>query len=356
MHLPLHRPLTTLLVIAIGLSLLAEGPSVRAAGNPFEEIFGPKKPDTPPPKKKKKTTPNSAKKSSDDEDEKAPAKKAGTAKKKSPTTTEKKSSTASSSKKKSGDTSGADSAKNSARTTSRKGPTNVKAEEVLAAPTPAPTPRSKSEGPAASASATTGAPTPEAPGDGMTSSIASDELKEFAAQPERVKQLIESCLALTRRNLTYTYGSADPAKGGMDCSGFIYFTLRAAGFADTPRQANEQYVWVRKNSSFQAVLSRKSDTFEINDLRPGDLMFWTGTYAIDRDPPVTHTMIYLGTSKKTGQRVMVGSSDGRTYLGQKRNGVSVFDFHVAMSSARNGTGTTGGSPDFAGYGAIPGMR
>ncbi len=356
MHLSLHRPLTFLLAMATGLLLMAEGPSVRAAGNPFEEIFGPKKSDTPPPKKKKKTTSNSAKKTSDDEDEKAPAKKSSTSKKKSPPSTEKKSGTASSSKKKSGDTVGADNAKRSTRTPGRKGPTNVKAEEVLTAPTPAPTPRSKSEAPAAAASTSTGATTPETQGDGMTSSISSDELKDFAAQPERVKQLIESCLALTRRSLTYTYGSADPAKGGMDCSGFIYFALREAGFPDTPRQSNEQYVWVRKNSSFQAVLSKKSDTFEINELRPGDLMFWTGTYAIDRDPPVTHTMIYLGTSKKTGQRLMVGSSDGRTYLGQKRNGVSVFDFHVATSSAKNGTGATGGTPDFAGYGAIPGMR
>jgi len=69
---------------------------------------------------------------------------------------------------------------------------------------------------------------------------------------------------------------------------------------------------------------------------------------------VTHTMIYLGTSKKTGQRVMVGSSDGRTYQGQKRNGVSVFDFHVATSSQRSGA--AGSSSDFAGYGPIPGMR
>ena len=36
--------------------------------------------------------------------------------------------------------------------------------------------------------------------------------------------------------------SADPSKGGMDCSGFIYFALREAGFSDVPRQSNEQYV------------------------------------------------------------------------------------------------------------------
>src|SRR5450755_599822 len=108
----------------------------------------------------------------------------------------------------------------------------------------------------------------------------------------------------------------------MDCSGFIYYVLKEAGFADAPRQSNEQYIWVRKKSVIWAVLSKKSDTFEIKELQPGDLMFWTGTYEIDRDPPVTHTMIYLGTSKKTGKPLMIGSSDGRTYEGVKRNGVS----------------------------------
>src|SRR4029077_689483 len=149
-------------------------------------------------------------------------------------------------------------------------PVDVKAEDVATAPMPAPTPRTKTESAGTSSAnppAAASAPAaPERTGDAITSSIGSDELKEFAAQPDRVKQLLEGCLALTRRNLTYAYGSADPTKGGMDCSGFIYFALREAGFSDVPRQSNEQYVWVRKNSPFQAVLSRRSDTFEINDL------------------------------------------------------------------------------------------
>jgi peptidoglycan DL-endopeptidase CwlO len=343
MHLPLQHSLPTLVALVAGLALLLDTHSVRAAGNPLDQIFGTKKYDDPPKKKKKKTS-TGTKKSSAEDTEKAPATKTSATKKKSTSAAEEKSPTAATSKKKkSGDTSSR--TKESAAATTREKAANGKSNGRVATPKPAPTPEAT--------------PTPaaqEKPGEGMTSSIASDELKEFAAQPDRVKQLIESCLALTRRNLTYTYGSADPGKGGMDCSGFIYFTLRDAGFPDTPRQANEQYVWVRKKSTFQAVLSRKSDTFEINDLRPGDLMFWTGTYDVDRDPPITHTMIYLGTSKKTGQRVMVGSSDGRTYLGQKRNGVSVFDFHVATTLRNDGNGPSTRTPDFAGYGPIPGMR
>jgi cell wall-associated NlpC family hydrolase len=182
-------------------------------------------------------------------------------------------------------------------------------------------------------------------------SIDPSELREFSKQPERVRMLLQNVLALTKLGLTYTFSSADPANGGMDCSGFIYYVLRQNGFTDVPRQSDEQYAWVRKAGNFRAVLSRKGAAFEMNELKPGDLMFWTGTYETDRDPPVTHTMIYLGTEKGTGKGVMAGSSDGRSYHGQRRWGVSVFDFdpaHQAPEGAKSGV-------RFVGYGAIPGI-
>ena len=172
--------------------------------------------------------------------------------------------------------------------------------------------------------------------------------------------MLTAALDLTRKNLTYTYGSDDPANGGMDCSGTISYLLKSHGFTDVPRDASQQYVWVRQKSRVYPVLSKKQDNAELKELRPGDLMFWTGTYNIDRDPPVTHTMIYLGKRKKDGRRLMFGSSDGRPYDGQKRNGVSVFDFR--MPAAREGDAadaTTAAAPDhapnFAGYGPIPGI-
>jgi len=180
------------------------------------------------------------------------------------------------------------------------------------------------------------------------------QLKDFDGQPQRVQDLIRSALGLTQRNLAYTYGSADPANGGMDCSGFIYFVLSNAGFKDVPRQSSDQYLWVRKNGNFHAVLSRNANTFELEQLRPGDLMFWSGTYKVDRDVPITHVMIYLGKQKGTGKPVMVGASDGRSYNGERRFGVSVFDFKLP-----NGTPNKN-DPDlvarFEGYSAIPGLR
>ena len=212
--------------------------------------------------------------------------------------------------------------------------------------------------PAKAADATGGnQPTP-APA--ATTSIDPGEIENFDAQPEAVRQLLTAALQLAKGNLTYTYGSADPAAGGMDCSGTIYYLLRQRGFEDIPRSASEQYSWVREKSRFYAVLSKRQDTPELAEMRSGDLLFWTGTYHVDRDPPVTHTMIYLGRRKKDGHRLMVGSSDGRTYDGQRRNGVSVFDFHLppARSSDAADAATAAvpdHAPDFAGYGPVPGM-
>ncbi len=183
-------------------------------------------------------------------------------------------------------------------------------------------------------------------------SLSPDQIAEYDNYPPKVRQIIDAGLALTKQNLGYSYGSADPKNGGMDCSGFIYYVLQQNGFPDVPRDSSQQYVWVRKAGDFNAVLSRHEDSFELDALKPGDLLFWRGTYNIDRDPPITHTMIYLGREKRTKKRVMVGSSDGRTYDGKQRWGVSVFDFKLPPPPK---SGDAKISPVFVGYGRIPGL-
>ena len=241
-------------------------------------------------------------------------------------------------------------------------------------PTPSPTPKSKSKrkqasptpAPTESPAATeTPSPTPaENPTPSSSEraqgkkawpnvSLSPEEIEDSDSYPLKVRQIIDAGLALTKQNLGYTYGSADPANGGMDCSGFVYYVLKQNGFPDVPRDSSQQYVWVRKGGNFKAVVSRKEDTFELDDLKPGDLLFWRGTYNIDRDPPITHSMIYLGREKRTNKRVMVGSSDGRTYDGKQRWGVSVFDFKLPPPPK---SGDAKISPVFVGYGRIPGLN
>ncbi len=189
-------------------------------------------------------------------------------------------------------------------------------------------------------------------------SISSDKIVRYEENDQPVRKILDRALALTTQNLDYKYGSADPANGGMDCSGFIYYVLKKSGLKDVPRDAREQYIWVRKAGTFQAVLGHSEDTFELDALKPGDLLFWAGTYRTEKDPAITHTMIYLGREKGTNQRIMVGSSDGRVYKGQSRFGVSVFDFHVAAHkrAKADSDDEQALTPVFVGYGRIPSLE
>jgi hypothetical protein len=196
-----------------------------------------------------------------------------------------------------------------------------------------------------------GSPKP-VPSPAPVTPMETSELRGFDKYPEAVRRLINAGLALTKQNLAYKFGSADPAKGGMDCSGTVYFVLRQAGIVDVPRSASGQYVWTRKAGTFLSVISRKMDSFELKALEPGDLLFWSGTYATDVDPPVTHTMIYLGKRKKDGKPVMFGASDGRSYDGKGRWGVSVFDFQIPKPAVK---GATIPPAAFIGYARIPGL-
>jgi cell wall-associated NlpC family hydrolase len=224
-------------------------------------------------------------------------------------------------------------------------PTASETPEATASPTPNPS-EATSEIPAP-------APTPtptSTPKKGAPATIRPNEIVEYDKYSPAVRKIVDLALDLTTRNLEYKYGSADPASGGMDCSGFVSYVLTQNGVRDVPRDSSQQYVWLRKAGKFEAVISHKDDTFELDALRSGDLLFWTGTYNIDRDPPITHAMIYLGHEKGTGRRIMVGASDGRTYKGESRYGVSVFDFKIARPTTTNEGRTT---PTFVGYGHVP---
>lgn len=181
-----------------------------------------------------------------------------------------------------------------------------------------------------------------------TSSISPDELIEYAAQPPEIQKLIQTALGLTRRKLAYTFGSNSPSRGGMDCSGAVQYTLSQLGITKSPRTAFNFYQWIKTNGKIHPARR----IYEASDpafaaLKPGDLLFWEGTYnAAKNNPPVSHVMLYLGKLKKDGKGVMFGSSSGRRFRGKKIHGVSVFDFKLPSKSSK---------AKFIGYGAIPGL-
>lgn len=173
-------------------------------------------------------------------------------------------------------------------------------------------------------------------------------LKDFKQLSPQVQSLISAAINLSKQNLAYHFGSDNPKTGGMDCSGTMYFLLKTLGMNDVPRQADQFYKWVWQKGHFFAVNSHHFNTFEFSQLKPGDLLFWTDTYQVDRDPPITHVMLYLGQDKN-GMPLMFGASQGFSMDNQHIRGVNIFDFRVP-------TGHTASRARFIGYGTIPGLQ
>jgi len=173
-----------------------------------------------------------------------------------------------------------------------------------------------------------------------------ESLAELHQQPEWVQQLIRDALTLSSRNLGYLFGSSDPQAGGMDCSGTIYYILREHGHKEVPRDSRAQYAWLMEKGTLRTVADGEMAKFDFRALRPGDLLFWTGTYQIDNpgSVPISHVMLFLGIEKATGKPVMWGASDGRTYADKQRFGVSVFDFKLPRADSKS---------RFVAFGQIP---
>lgn len=174
-------------------------------------------------------------------------------------------------------------------------------------------------------------------------SIATRELQHYNDNSQEVKKIINFGLYLAGKNLGYQYGSADPKLGGMDCSGTVFYILNSFGVSGVPRSSDLQYEWVRQKGHYYPVSSKQWGSADFSHLRPGDLLFWNGTYDIKRAINVTHVMIYIGKNK-AGEPLMVGASNGRTYKGRKIYGVSVFDFQLPAEES---------SSHFLGYSCIP---
>src|SRR5262249_20429392 len=133
-----------------------------------------------------------------------------------------------------------------------------KSKRKSASPTPTPEPE---ESPSATPSETPVPSSAERPSGKKAwpnVSLSPDQIAGYENNPPSVRQILDAGLMLTKQNLGYTYGSADPKNGGMDCSGFIYHVLQQNGFPDVPRDSSQQYVWVESRGTSGNPLDRKS--------------------------------------------------------------------------------------------------
>lgn len=170
----------------------------------------------------------------------------------------------------------------------------------------------------------------------VVASIEASDIAEYSRLSGDVQKLIDACLELTRQDLAYTFGSASPGKGGMDCSGTICYLLKSMRIEDVPRMSHTIYLWAEEHGNLTRLTHVYSaDHPVLRKLEPGDLVFWEGTYAVEeRDPPISHVMLYLGTHVDDGKGILFGASSGRRYRGKRIHGVSVFDFKVPSKESK----------------------
>lgn len=178
-----------------------------------------------------------------------------------------------------------------------------------------------------------------------------DELAGVETLDTNRRKLIGNALMTAKNHgwLKYQFGSADPKRGGFDCSGAMYFVLTESGLKPG-RSSADQYLWIKKADGITEVGEEVTtlDDPAFAALKPGDLLFWSGTYKTTdaRKVAISHVSMYLGKAKSDGRQLMIGSSDGRSYRGTRQNGYGVFDFRLPSKRSKS---------TFIGYGTPLGL-
>jgi cell wall-associated NlpC family hydrolase len=109
----------------------------------------------------------------------------------------------------------------------------------------------------------------------------------------------------------------------MDCSNTTRYLYKVTTGIELPRTASDQYYYLHLQGKAWDVPQNVYGWADINylrqNLKPGDLLFWENTYRPERQPPITHVMVFLGTNDK-GQWIMAGSQTSRGGEHNRRNG------------------------------------
>ncbi len=116
----------------------------------------------------------------------------------------------------------------------------------------------------------------------------------------------------------------------MDCSNTTRFLFHKIFKIDIGRTASEQYYRLKVKGMAWEVPSDANGRPDIaylhENLKEGDLLFWEHTYSPDREPPITHVTVYLGTDEE-GRFLMVGSEQGKGLLDSSINGPDLYYFN-----------------------------
>jgi len=116
----------------------------------------------------------------------------------------------------------------------------------------------------------------------------------------------DAIIATAKSFLGTPHSSGGLSKSGIDCSGLVYTAFKSHCSKDLPRVAQEMARWGTIISS-------------LNNLKKGDLVFFTGTYNTSKF--ITHVGIYLGNNNfihtSSSKGVSINSIKGSSYWESK---------------------------------------
>ncbi|MBK1882509.1 C40 family peptidase [Luteolibacter pohnpeiensis] len=186
---------------------------------------------------------------------------------------------------------------------------------------------------------------------GRPALVSTADLAEYEQLSEERQKLIRIAIEVAKNSpwLPYKYGGSTPEDGGFDCSGAMFFVMGKFGL-EPPRTSAAQFLWLQKHERLHTVPESATELSDpsLKELKPGDLLFWSGTYepTDGRAVNITHVAMYLGTEKTDGRAIMINATDGRSYRGKQANGYGVYDFRLPRKTSRS---------KFVGYGTPPGI-
>lgn len=116
----------------------------------------------------------------------------------------------------------------------------------------------------------------------------------------------DAIISTAKSFLGTPHSSGGLSKSGIDCSGLVYTAFNSHCFKDLPRVAQEM-------ARCGTIIS------SLNNLRKGDLVFFTETYNTSKF--ITHVGIYLGNNNfihtSTSKGVSINSIQGSSYWESK---------------------------------------
>lgn len=170
--------------------------------------------------------------------------------------------------------------------------------------------------------------------------LEAEALKGFDDLSEPRQKLLNIAIetGTKMQGLPYKFGGNGPEDGGFDCSGAMKYILDKMGL-EAPRTSSAQYLWVKDKGEIHEVGKEVRDLEHesFDAIKPGDLVFWSGTYVPTdtRKTKVTHVAMFLGHEKEDGRAVMINATSGRSYRGKKGDGFGVFDFRVPSENSKS---------------------